>query len=257
MFLAPQVSRGRLSIELRRARIVSGLTQQGVAKKLGWSPSKMARIELGQLGMSKSDLVALLSLYDLTDPVRTAQLVNLAAGSRQRLPGGYRDLYNPARLLYLGYEQVATRIHQFTPYLLPDLLQTAQYAASLIRAVEPDTPPSLVRARLEAQRFRQEIFDRPDPPHAGFLIDETALRRWPVRRGGAPDIRQDQLRRLRELAARRTVQIQIVPLTHGTHFGMGTSYTILEFDEPGETDVLFVDRGQPSPLTRDRPDLAR
>lgn len=254
----PQVSRGQLSAEVRRARVLAGLTQKRVAEEMEWTAGKVIRIEMGQSGVSKPDLLALLSLYDVTDPIRTGQLVSLAAGSRQRQrqPGGsYRNLFSPAFGLYLGYERIADRILQFTPCLLPDLLQTAQYARSFTPVGEPYPPPDRVRARLEALRFRQEILDRTDPPRAHFLIPETALRRWPEQRDGHPDLRQEQLQRLRHLAARPTIQIQTIPLTYTAHFGMGSSWSILEFDDPEEPDLLYVDGGRPSPLTRDRPDL--
>ena len=60
----PTVQRRRLRIELRKARDTAGLKQAEVARAMDWSPSKLIRIESGQVSISTNDLKALLKTTD-------------------------------------------------------------------------------------------------------------------------------------------------------------------------------------------------
>jgi transcriptional regulator with XRE-family HTH domain len=73
--------RQRLRAELRSARRKAGLTQKQVALAMDWSASKMLRIEAGSVGISTTDLRALLACYEVKD-ARREELVNLVRVSR-------------------------------------------------------------------------------------------------------------------------------------------------------------------------------
>jgi transcriptional regulator with XRE-family HTH domain len=76
--------RQRLRVELRNRRKSAHLTQTQVARAMDWSPSKMLRIEAGAIGISTTDLRALLAYYDIKDERQTEELVALARASRTR-----------------------------------------------------------------------------------------------------------------------------------------------------------------------------
>ncbi len=76
------MARERLRSELRAARRRAGLTQREVAEAMDWSASKMLRIEAGAVGISTTDLRALLKCYHIDDERRAEELVNLGRGSR-------------------------------------------------------------------------------------------------------------------------------------------------------------------------------
>ena len=59
----PAPLRRQLRNELREARTRAKLTQKQVAERLEWSPSKVIRIESGQVAISMVDLRALLAEY--------------------------------------------------------------------------------------------------------------------------------------------------------------------------------------------------
>ena len=64
-------TRRRLRMELRRLREAARLHQSDVAQRLDWSISKLIRIENGSVGISVTDLLALMSLYEAPpEPVR-------------------------------------------------------------------------------------------------------------------------------------------------------------------------------------------
>ena len=54
----------RLARELREARIGAQLAGNAVANALGWSTSKVSRIETGRIGISAADLDLLIELYE-------------------------------------------------------------------------------------------------------------------------------------------------------------------------------------------------
>ena len=62
----PSRQRRRLRVELRRVRDAAGLTQRQAAERLEWSLSKLIRIEAGTVGVSVTDLRAMLQLYGVT-----------------------------------------------------------------------------------------------------------------------------------------------------------------------------------------------
>ena len=77
----PAVLRRRLRTTLQTARIEKEMTQAEAARHLGWSPSKLLRIENGKHGVSSDDLGALLALYGITDPEKTRDLWSAAKGA--------------------------------------------------------------------------------------------------------------------------------------------------------------------------------
>jgi transcriptional regulator with XRE-family HTH domain len=75
--------RRRLRAELRDERKLAHLTQKQVAHAMDWSPSKMFRIETGSVGISVTDLRALLRYYNL-EGQRLMELIGLARATRTR-----------------------------------------------------------------------------------------------------------------------------------------------------------------------------
>jgi hypothetical protein len=51
---------------------------------MDWSPSKMLRIEAGAVGISVTDLRALLDHYHMKDKQQINELLNLARAARSR-----------------------------------------------------------------------------------------------------------------------------------------------------------------------------
>ena len=60
---SPSVRERRLAHELRLQRTAAGLHGKDVAAVLGWSPSKVSRIENGRTGITEGDLERLVDLY--------------------------------------------------------------------------------------------------------------------------------------------------------------------------------------------------
>lgn len=191
-----------------------------------WSPSKLLRIEAGEVGISVHDLRPLLSLYRISDDTTVERLLGLARGSRKMPFTEYRDIYGPHFLNFLAMESSAYVLRAFQPLAVPGLLQTEEYAAEMIRAYSSDaySAPQL-RRMLEGRMLRQETLER-DDGETYFILDEAVLRR----QVGGPRVMRMQLRRLAELAAHPRRQIMIFPFSSGTPASQGP-FTLFEFEE--------------------------
>ncbi|MGI5165412.1 helix-turn-helix domain-containing protein [Spirillospora sp. CA-253888] len=244
---SPTVHQRRLRIELRKAREAAGLTQEQAAKDLEWSLSKIIRIEGGTVRVAVTDVKILLQLYGVSAE-REAEFLALARAAREQgWWSSYRRFLSPQMLDLIGYESAARLTREFQPLVLPGLLQTSAYAEEIITSVRPEFPADKVADLVEVRMRRQEIFDRDDPPQTSFVIDEAAIRR---KVGGAVVMRA-QLAHLLEMAQRPSVTIEIVPIDSGAHPGLQGPFKIIEFAEPEDDDVLYLEGAQGELLGRD------
>lgn len=247
--LGPVVQRAILTGELQRLRAGTGQTQDQVAAALDWSTSKLIRIEGGVVGVSATDLQAMLRHYGLpADDERAGLLTALARDARQR---GWWSLYqrdiSPGHLRYIGYEAGATSIHGFRLTAIPGLLQTEEYANALVGELveSPADQEVIVEVRMRRQ---EELFGRDDPPRLEMIVDEAVLRRHVGGRTD-PGIMPRQLRHLLDVLDRTHVSLDVVPFAAGAHFGMMGGFKILRFDDARLEDLLFQERAGGSVAT--------
>lgn len=233
----PTVQRRRLRMELRRARDVAGRTQADVVHAMEWSPSKLIRIERGDVSVSINDLRALLSYYDVRDKERINELLELARSARNAsFYDQFTDLLKPGLGEYLAYEASASVIRQYDPVLIPGLLQTEEYARGLFEGMGNFEPEKADRS-WALRQHRQEVLDRENPPQMLYVLDEAALRRH-VGRGR---VMRRQLERLKDFAAEPHISIQILPFTRGAHPGMYGNFVLLEFADPNLGDLVHLE----------------
>jgi transcriptional regulator with XRE-family HTH domain len=248
----PTRRRLRLGAELRRLRDGAGLTIDQVAEALECSPSKVSRIETGQVSATPRDVRDMLGLYRVGEAQREA-LVQVAREARQR--GWWQKFVDvpdgvPA---YVGLEAAATSIDVYMSLIVPALLQTADYARAIIGAVRPDLPASEISRRVELRMSRQALLDQDNPPALRVLLEDAVLRR-PV---GGPAVMAVQRRRLLEAAARPGITLQVLPISAGAHAGMDGPFTIFGFPAPAEPDVVALDSAADALYLESPEDLRR
>jgi transcriptional regulator with XRE-family HTH domain len=248
----PTGRRRRLGAELRRLREEAGLTIDRVAEALECSPSKVSRIETGQVSATPRDVRDMLGLYRVDD-ARLEAMVQVAREARQR--GWWQKFVDvpdgvPA---YVGLEAAATSIDVYMSLIVPALLQTPDYAKAVIAAVRPDLPGAEIDRRVELRLRRQELLDQERPPVMRVLLDDTVLRR-PV---GGPAVMAAQRRRLLADADRPAVTIQILEVATGAHAGMDGPFTIFGFPAPAERDVVALDSAADALYLEGPEDVAR
>lgn len=240
---APGFYRRRVREALRKAREGAGLTQREAASSLDWSPSKLVRIEAGSVGVSITDLRAMLTLYGVKNDDQVNELIEMTRASKERpWYSKYENVLSPAFAQYLGYEGSASVIRGFQPLTVPGLLQTDDYARAVIEASRSDE----IDERVELRTIRQELLERSDAPEIYYVLDEAALHRQV---GGAAVMR-NQLRQLRDLAKQPRLSVRIIPFSAGAHTSMKGSFTILEFADWDE-DVLYLETAGGSVTSRE------
>jgi transcriptional regulator with XRE-family HTH domain len=240
--------RRRLRAELRSSRQESGLTQEQVADAMDWSLSKVIRIEAGSVGISTNDLKALLRLYKISDADRVTDLVTLARLARERTWWSMRRDILPAQLIqFIEYEAAAAVYRGFQPLLVPGLLQTEEYARTVIHKFGPGQPLERLDSMVEVRMKRQELLDRADQPTLHFILDEAAIRRSV----GGKTVMRRQIHHLIDVAAKQNLTVQVVPFSAGVHPGMLGPFVILQFPDPADDDVLYLESARGDVIIRD------
>lgn len=240
--------RRRLRVELRRLRVTAQLTQRDVAESLEWSHSKIIRIENGGVGISVTDLRALLDRYGITDTSAIDEYAHLARYSR-RLPfSEFRDVISPESIRYFGYEAASAVIRQVEPLVVPGLLQTEEYSEAVL-SVEPTNQGDVARI-VESRRQRQEILLPPNPVHLSCIIDEAVLRRSV---GGAAAMKR-QLQALADWNSQPNIDVRVVGFASGAHFGIRGPFVLLEFADPSDATMLYLENPRGGAIFEDDPD---
>ncbi|MFD4835484.1 Scr1 family TA system antitoxin-like transcriptional regulator [Streptomyces uncialis] len=143
------------------------------------------------------------------------------------LPFVLRYAYPSWFLPFIELERQARRHRVFEAQIIPGLLQTEDYARAMLAPVRLDNVDDVVAARLS----RQVLFDRPEPPHTWFILDEQALRRHI----GGPEVMAMQLERLLTAGQDPRVVIQVVPDEVPAHPGLAGAFTLLTLDQGKES----------------------
>ncbi len=234
---SPVVSQRRVLAEIREAREALQLTQKDVAEALDWSTSKLIRIENGTVGLSITDLKALLLHYGVTDRDRVETYVAMAKAGRE--PGWwdqFKRTSSPEFVKFLGLESAAVILRQYQLHLVPGLLQVPEYTRSLVTRATGDPDVQARGTKLRAQR--QGRLEDPELEHF-FILDESVLHR----RVTDGESWRTQLRHLREVARKPNVTLQVLPFEAGWVEGMQSSFELLQLSD--QSNDLFLNLEQP------------
>jgi transcriptional regulator with XRE-family HTH domain len=233
-----------LGAALRKAMQAAGLENRLVARKLGWSESKISNIFTARRGSSETDIASLLGIFGV-GPSERERLLRLTRESHQ--PGWWQEYGDrlPAKLRTLiDHEDSAVAITQYHSTLVPGLLQVGAYTRALFN-VSATIPEDEIEERVRSRLRRQEIFNRIHPARFRFFIDDHVL----VRTGAAREIMSEQVHYLLRMSVRPQVEIRIIPESVGYHAGANGPFLLMEFAEikpvvhiENETSSLFVEQ---------------
>lgn len=245
---SPTMRRRRLAAELRRLREAAALTQEDVAGRLEWDPSKLSRIENRQVGIIARDLRKLLDMYGVAEEAQREGYFAMAREGKQRAwwQQSFGDVIPSEYGTLIGLESEAVTISNYAQELIPGLLQTEDYARAVIRAFRPDETAEEIARRAEVRLARQGVFARDEPPRLWAVISEAAVRRAV----GGPAVMAAQLRALAAERDRAVATVQVLPFSAGEHPAMTGSFVILDFSAPDPSAVyvesawsgLFLER---------------
>lgn len=232
----PTIARWQLGRQLKAAREAAKITQSEIADVLGCSESKIYKLEAGDVGINRGDLIVMLDRYGITDEQRRATIFDLQKQGKQRgwwakygqLPNNYS--------MYVGLESAAIEVKNFELAVVPGLLQTEEYARAIASAAWPGQEEE-VRRRVELRMARQACLTEDPPLKFWAIVDEGVLHRCT----GGPDVMRAQLRHLIEMSERPNVVLQVLPFSEGWHPGTVGSFSILEFPETVHSPVVYIE----------------
>lgn len=230
----PTARHRRLAAELRRLREQAGLSPETAAGILGWSRTKLVRIETAKTMPSVTDVGHILEAYGGPVSVRAA-LLQLARDIRTRgWWASYGDVFAGS---YAELENAADRIRVWQTEIVPGLLQTPGYARTLIAGEFPDDPSEVDR-RLQVRMTRKARLARGDAPSLDVILAEEALRRTV----GGPAVMAEQLGELLDAGKRPNISVRVVPTSIGYRPALGQgSLVLFEFSSPLELDTAFCE----------------
>jgi len=168
--------RARIGSELRRFREAAGVSGTAVAEALGWSQSKVSRVETGRFGASLGELATLLDYYGAPEEVR-AELVAAAArdhgveGAWLVRAGGPRRRHGEMAAI----EERVRSLRQYHVTVVPGLLQSPSYARAVLDAGGFEDAAAIAGRRQD----RQIRFATRSDVRYEVVLDARALRRWP------------------------------------------------------------------------------
>lgn len=209
------------------------MTIEQVAEGIGCSASKISRIETSQSGVTIRDVREMAGLYRMSSQ-EIEILVDMAVQASRK---GWWHLYGPLLTsAYIGLEAAADAIEGYESQAVPGLLQTEDYARTMISAGRPGIPTEEIEARVGVRFKRQSLLIQDDPVDFRVVLDEAVLHR-PV--GGRAVMRR-QLERLVREAERPNVTLQVLPFAIGEHPGMDGTFAILRYRDSADQDLVFA-----------------
>ncbi|HEU0240966.1 MAG TPA: helix-turn-helix transcriptional regulator [Micromonosporaceae bacterium] len=236
---SPAVARRRVRLALRAAREEKQLTQGQVAEAMGWSISKVIRIEKGEVNVSPGDLTVLLEHLGITDKKTVAELAESARVSRRErwtVSAEEREFYTPAMIELVQFEAEALTVRYYNNVLVPGPLQVRPYAEAVLARPPTPVPSGAREARIRLREQRRERLYAPNGPAYLVLLDESVL----YREVGSARIMAEQLEFLRSIVvdAGARLQLRIIPFSaQNTKYNVAP-YVLVDLDQ-GRSALLY------------------
>ncbi|MEU6476323.1 helix-turn-helix transcriptional regulator [Streptomyces sp. NPDC047017] len=228
-----QEPRQRFVEELRLLRAAKGDSLRELGDKLGWDWSLFGKMENGHTLGSPEVVQALDQYYGTTDLLLA--LWELAMADPTQFKERYRR--------YMVLEAEAVSMWQYSPSLLPGLLQSPEYARELL--MEGGLKGDELEAQVEARVGRRESLLRDDPPQFRAILSEAVLRS-PLE---DPGEWQAQLEHLDMMGHRLNITVQVLPSSVGLH-ALSNTDTMLLRGTDGQT-VAWIETGYSGELVQE------
>lgn len=193
-------------------------------------------METAEVALKIPYVQLLLKAYGIAD-AETDAFVELAEEANR--PGWwqrYHDVLPDWFSMYVSLEGAASLLRMYEPHFVPGLLQTEDYARSVMRsgAVGQARPEDIER-HVALRMQRQSLLAGPDSPKLWVVMDETVLRR-PV---GSADTMRGQIDRLLEATGMPHVTLQIAEFSTGHHPGTYGPFVLFRFGVPELPDMVY------------------
>ena len=222
---------------MTRLRTASGMSRRDVAEaRLGISEPTLHRIETGKVPVTGANVRALCWLYGADQSITDA-LAELALGTSQQEWWDASPVIPEWFKLYVGLEASASCMSGYDGEVVPGELQTVEYARAVFgaeQAVDSEAAERHIKLRMQRQKT---LFARRPAIRLVTVLGEGTL----TRSVGGEQVLKGQIEHLRRLAQTDVIEIRVLPFSVGAHAAMAGAFRILEFDDPDDPDVVYLE----------------
>lgn len=217
-----QQAREALGAHLRQLRRDTGLSGRDFAARLGWPPSKVSKLELGQQTPTSADLATWVEAAGTPEAARAlgdelATLETFYSEYRRRLRSGMRFRQQEA----LEIEDKGRQFRVFNTHYVPGLFQTAEYARHMLaKGARHHGAPDDIDDAVAVRMQRQDVLYRPGKTFH-FVISESVIRSQAA-------------------APREVMTAQLDRLVAATALGPNVKFGVIPFDVQWP---VFLDHG--------------
>ncbi|WP_245674101.1 helix-turn-helix domain-containing protein [Actinoplanes rectilineatus] len=247
----PIGKRLRLGNELRKLRESKDWSVTHVAGLMGWSHSKVSRLETAKVRPDVGEVMDLLDAYGVGGEEHD-RLVSLTREANAR--GWWRAFAGmPARQMgFAEMESSVLGIREHALVYVPGLLQHPDYIRQRFRDRDAVKDFDLTAA-VEGRAERQKILDRGVEYEA--VLDEAVLRR----RTAPPAVMTKQIRHLIDVASLENVTLRVLRFDAEVEYLSAAlnSFALYRFDDPEQDDMVSVESETSDLWLGDLEDLAR
>jgi transcriptional regulator with XRE-family HTH domain len=234
----------RLGKQIKTLRVRAKLSQEELCSvinkgQLGTatvSQGQLSKVEGGSARLDTGQLGRILTTVGATEEVVT-RLEALRARAEE--PGWWQE-YSPyiheTMELFVELGEDATTMRTYQGIVVHGLLQTEDYARTLIESGRAWVRPTEVDTLVELRMRRQERLTQPDFEGLTAVISEASLRH----RIGDRSIMRAQLEKLIKVTEDGTAAIHVLPYEAGPWPG-SYGFVIYSFPDEGDSAVVIVD----------------
>ncbi len=224
---------------LRRYRENVGYALEDAARVLECDRSKISRIETGQRGIRPKELRELLTEYGVPDGEQAALAAIAGRGGQRAWWHPYADVLPGAYLDYVIMESAASEIMTYEAQVVPDLLQTDEYARA-IAAAEPGYGTEQQRDDAVAARAVRRQVVLAGPRRLSVVLGEGTLHQAV----GGPRVMAGQISHLvRLIDDFPGLTVQVLPFSAGAQAvsAGSASLAILRFPDAPGLGVVYLE----------------
>ncbi|MFI7289629.1 Scr1 family TA system antitoxin-like transcriptional regulator [Streptomyces anulatus] len=225
---------------VRKLRTAAGLTQTDVGALTHVVGSRIAQIERATGAKPTLELTRSLDRELVADDL----LIDL-------WPYVYREAYPDWSRAFIAHAGRAVVIREYASHAVPGLLQTPEYARTLLSLGHSLRDAEHLEERLAARLDRQDRLNGPDRPELWIILDEAVLRR-PV---GGSAVMRGQLKKVLEMAEEPNITIQVLPFDQGAHGALAGSLSVLVM--PDGTELAYTEGAHHGQLTEEPDEVKR
>jgi transcriptional regulator with XRE-family HTH domain len=239
---------------LRRYRETVGYALEDAARVLECDRSKISRIETGQRGIRPKELRELLTEYGVSSSEQLALVSIASRGGQHNWWHPYVAAMSDAYLDYVIMESAASEIMTYEAQLIPDLLQTDEYARA-VAAAEPGYATDQQREDAIAAKAVRSQAVLSGNRRFSVILGEGALHQAV----GGREVLAGQISHLVRLSEDSpAITLQVLPFSAGAHIGAGSgSLAILRFPDAPSLGVVYLEALSGGVYLESQSDVAR